>query len=105
MLQLKKYHFYLDRAGRLVQIITDKIKPFDLYIALADPRDPRSGNLYYVRSDGVTEDMSDDSLDLDADVTCSRCGGRGKFLTRTGPDEACIQACFDCGAKGHRKLK
>lgn len=102
MLQMQKNHFYLDTKNRLVQVISDKVAPFDLFLALAEPKDPRSNNLYFVRSDGVTDGCED--LDLMQDVTCLRCRGRGNFLTMTGPDEAVRHVCYDCGTNGHMKL-
>jgi hypothetical protein len=96
--------YYLNRKEEIVKVISPQLKPFEMYVALADPENPRSKNLYYVNSDGqVYVDYLDeqDDNDFEQDITCKQCQGRGIFAVVVGPDEVEKSSCSECNGLGY----
>lgn len=99
-MQIKKNYFYLDRNRNLVRIVSDKLSPLELFVALRYPETPNSKYLFFIRADG--KPLKEENGELILNVTCPLCNGRGQFLHKVDVDTAERRVCHVCTGTGYR---
>ena len=101
-MEISKHRYFIDRAGRLVRVISEQLDLFDAFVALRFPKDPNFDNVYYVRNDGSSTGRSDHASDgdLQRDITCPLCSGKGMYIAIIGLDQAIKRPCYRCQNKG-----
>ena len=96
-MDISKHRYFISRTGLIVKIISERLDPFDLYVAYTIPKD-----IYFVNgTDGRSKERTSD--DLIKDITCPQCNGKGVFISIVEKDMACKRDCVRCQKKGYIK--
>jgi predicted methyltransferase len=99
-MEIAKGRYYIDINGQIVKIISNKLEPLNVWVALIDPITPDIINLIYIDDNG--EEIPHGDTHLDKDITCSRCNGRCMVFVWNGPDDWVSYPCNTCNGIGFK---
>ena len=99
-MDISRYRFFFSRGCNLIRIISDRLEPFDLYVAMECPKNT---NIYFVDSTGhAIRHTNDDFMDdLIRDITCPQCNGKGTYIRILERDTVKKETCHRCQALGY----